>query len=75
MRRAVETVPYRVPGPRAERAGIVKAAIAPPNRVEPQTAPPDAIHHDRLRPAAWPREVTLTVRIVPTSDRVVDDVL
>lgn len=43
--------------------------------VEPQTAPPDAIHHDRLRPAAWPREVTLTVRIVPTSDRVVDDVL
>lgn len=29
--------------------------------VEPQTAPPDAIHHPALRPDAWPRSVSMRI--------------
>lgn len=43
--------------------------------VEPQTAPPDAIHHPALRPDHWPRRVDLVLRIAPTSDGVVDDLV
>lgn len=31
--------------------------------VEPQTAPPDAIHHDELRPSAWPRSISLLIAL------------
>ncbi len=31
--------------------------------VEPQTAPPDAIHHERLRPPRWQRSVSLLITV------------